>query len=238
MPSFLVFDTETTGLPLKDPHTRGRFFYQPWMIHKYDGARLVQIAWSRIDEHGRVLSRTVHLVRPDGFHIPAESTRIHRISHEQAACHGHCIADVLVDLNADVSLSDMLVAHNITFDRLIVLSEAYRLKKAQTSNTAVCAHVEQLIHNLRTKPRYDTMIEGQRQLGLSKWPRLIELHSLLHPRARLDAGRMHDAMQDTLVAKKCFLKLCLQPRARAARLASLRPRSSIRKPQYYTVSSF
>ena len=64
----LIYDTETTGLP------------RDWNAPISDSdnwPRLVQLAWQLHDETGKLLSRGNMVVKPDGFTIPFNSTKIH-----------------------------------------------------------------------------------------------------------------------------------------------------------------
>ena len=60
---YLIFDTETTGLPRswKAPITD----VENW-------PRCVQIAWQLYDEMGALIEQKDFLIRPDGFDIPFE----------------------------------------------------------------------------------------------------------------------------------------------------------------------
>ena len=72
----LIYDTETTGLP------------RDWNAPITDGdnwPRLVQLAWQLHDETGKLLSRGNHVVCPDGFTIPFNSTKIHGKLHPMVA---------------------------------------------------------------------------------------------------------------------------------------------------------
>ena len=71
---YLIFDTETTGLP-KDynaPHTN----LDNW-------PRLVQIAWQLHDNHGKLINAQNLIVKPEGFTIPFNAEKIHGISTEK-----------------------------------------------------------------------------------------------------------------------------------------------------------
>src|SRR5665648_554880 len=75
--SYLIFDTETTGLPTdwKSP------------ISDLDNwPRLVQIAWTHCDTAGNILSESDYIVKPQGFIIPDDATKIHGISSVKNPC--------------------------------------------------------------------------------------------------------------------------------------------------------
>ena len=76
---YLVFDTETTGLP------------KSWNAPVTDTdnwPRCVQIAWQLHDEMGNLLEHDNFLMRPEGFNIPYDSERIHGISTNLAMEQG------------------------------------------------------------------------------------------------------------------------------------------------------
>lgn len=107
----LFYDTETTGLPLfNEPSEDPR---QP---------HLVQLAAAMVDVDSRktVASMDV-IVKPEGYEIPAEVSKIHGITTEHAAevgvPEGMAVA-MLLDLWA--SGKRIRVAHNEEFDARIV----------------------------------------------------------------------------------------------------------------------
>src|SRR6056300_1288070 len=68
---FLIFDTETTGLPKS---------YKAPLSDSANWPRVVQLAWQLHDASGAVVEHYDYLVKPEGFTIPFESERIHGIS--------------------------------------------------------------------------------------------------------------------------------------------------------------
>ncbi|KAG1649533.1 DNA polymerase III subunit alpha [Nymphon striatum] len=83
---YLIFDTETTGLPKswKAPYTDT----DNW-------PRCIQIAWQLHDEMGNVVEHQDYLVQPEGFNIPYDAEKIHGISTELAEQKGVPLAEVL-----------------------------------------------------------------------------------------------------------------------------------------------
>ncbi len=72
---FLIFDTETTGLPKRDNAPISEVDNWP---------RVVQIAWQMHDETGDLLEHHNVLIKPDGFEIPYSAEKVHGISTEKA----------------------------------------------------------------------------------------------------------------------------------------------------------
>ena len=69
---YLIFDTETTGLPKKD---------QAPISDVDNWPRVVQIAWQFHDESGKLLENHNLLIKPDGFEIPYSAEKVHGISN-------------------------------------------------------------------------------------------------------------------------------------------------------------
>ncbi|MDD3458583.1 MAG: hypothetical protein PHO74_03830 [Weeksellaceae bacterium] len=58
---FLIYDTETTGLPKN-------FNAPPTDTDNWP--RMVQIAWQLHDSTGKLINKNNYIVHPDGFDIP------------------------------------------------------------------------------------------------------------------------------------------------------------------------
>ena len=186
---FLFFDCETTGLP------RVRFF-SPEVAEEWP--RLVQIAWARYDRKGRPEGAQCHIVRPDGFTIPADATRIHGISDAHARKVGRDLADVLDEFLAEVGRpGTTLVAHNFDYDRGVLGSELVRTRKSL---------------GFLDLPGICTMKETTALCGLPrpgggcgcKWPTLEELHRYCFGRSYEGA---HDAANDIDACARSYFKL-------------------------------
>ena len=97
-------------------------------IHEF---HIVQIGWTvgGIDQdEPRVVQR---LIKPEGFHISADATQKHNISHEAAMNNGEPLHKVLKELLADVraccvTSKGRLAAHHLAFDAGIVAHELIR----------------------------------------------------------------------------------------------------------------
>lgn len=115
----LFFDTETTGLPI-DRRV-------PALQNEVNWPQLVSLSWSLWS--GDSVKRASHIIRPQGWTIPAESTRIHGITQEIAE-QGTPLAKVLMEFRDDVMRCDRIVAHNMEFDKNVVFHAfAWHLKK-------------------------------------------------------------------------------------------------------------
>src|SRR5690554_8129832 len=76
---YLIFDTETTGLPKR---------WDAPVSDSDNWPRCIQIAWQLHDEMGKLVKHRDYLIKPDGFNIPYESEQIHGISTDLATENG------------------------------------------------------------------------------------------------------------------------------------------------------
>ena len=117
---YLIFDTETTGLP------------QNWNAPLSDSdnwPRCVQIAWQLHATDGRMVSHNDFIITPDGFDIPFESEKVHGISTALANRDGTEIKTVVESFLAVVEKANYLVGHNLRFDLNVMGAELLRLGK-------------------------------------------------------------------------------------------------------------
>jgi DNA polymerase III epsilon subunit-like protein len=186
---FLFFDCETTGLP------RIRYF-SPEVAEEWP--HLVQLAWARYDGQGRPGPVQSHIVRPEGFTIPADSTRIHGISDAQARKVGRELSAVLDEfLEAAYAPRTALVAHNFDYDRGVIGSELVRTRKP-------LGFLE--LPGICTMKETTELCALPRPGGGSghKWPTLDELHHYCFGYSYEGA---HDAANDIGACARAYFKL-------------------------------
>src|SRR5690606_21643678 len=184
---FLIFDTETTGLP-RD--------YNAPVSDSDNWPRMVQLAWQLHDDTGKLLSAKNYIVKPEGFDIPIAVANVHGITTERALKDGKELRFVLEEFLKDVAQTTYNVGHNVEFDINIVGAELYRLA---------------ITNNLAEKKLLDTMkssidfcaIPGGRGGGY-KFPTLTDLHTKLFNKGFGDA---HDAAYDVDATARCFFEL-------------------------------
>ena len=184
---YLIFDTETTGLPKK------------WNVPISDSEnwpRCVQLAWQLHDNNGKLISSQSSIIKPDGFDIPFESEKVHGISTVLANKIGENLNDVLEIFNSDLSKSKYIVGHNLKFDTNIVGAEFFRLKIDNSLNE------KNILDTCTEKTANLCKIQGGR--GKFKFPTLIELYKYLF---NDDFQQAHNASADVEATSRAFFEL-------------------------------
>ena len=185
---YLIFDTETTGLPKN---------WNSPISDTDNWPRCIQIAWQLHDEMGELIEHQDYLIKPEGFNIPYDAEQIHGISTQLADQKGISLAEVLELFNESLSRTKFVVGQNVKFDLNIMGCEFHRLGLATelsklpvldtcTENTALLC-----------------MIPGGRG-GKFKLPTLTELHQKLFNAPFSEA---HNATADVEATTRCFLEL-------------------------------
>ena len=117
---YLFFDTETSGLP--------RFRRAPaWMLPNWP--RAVQLGWVLTDDQGQEVQAKCLTIRPSGFHFAADAVARHGITEAEAFETGSHLHEVLDLFSDDLQRADVLIAHNIQFDRKVMQAEFLREKR-------------------------------------------------------------------------------------------------------------
>lgn len=185
---YLIFDTETTGLPKR---------WDAPITDTNNWPRCIQIAWQLHDDMGKLVEHQDYLVKPDGFNIPYDAERIHGISTELAAENGISLAEVLEKFNVALGKAKFIVGQNLGFDLNIMGCEFHRLGlESQMSKMPVLDTCTEVTASLLKLP-------GGRG-GRFKLPTLTELHSFLFNKA---FGEAHNATADVEATTRCFLEL-------------------------------
>ncbi|MCF6213062.1 MAG: DNA polymerase III subunit alpha [Flavobacteriaceae bacterium] len=185
---YLIFDTETTGLPKK---------WNAPITDTNNWPRCVQIAWQLHDEKGNCIEHRDFLIIPEGYNIPYDAEQIHGISTQLAQERGLPLNEVLAIFNQDLLKTKFVVGQNLGFDKNIMGCEYYR------------AGIETSLNKL---PVLDTCTEHTAKLcqlpggrgGKFKLPTLTELHKELFGEPFAEA---HNATADVEATARCFFEL-------------------------------
>lgn len=184
---FLIFDTETTGLP--------QSFNAP--LTDFDNwPRMVQISWQLHDALGQLIENKDYIIKPEGYDIPYKAYQIHGITTEKATKEGHDLATVLKEFDEALKKTKIVAGHNVEFDYSIVGSEFLR---------------KGIKDELKSKPCIDTMRYGTNvcQLpggrgGNFKPPKLTELYQKLYG-SKFDEA--HNSAADVNATAQVFFEM-------------------------------
>lgn len=204
----LVFDTETTGLlPTKNHQTRT---YPP--VEDYP--HILQLCFVVYHVPTQTVEETYneYIRVDDAVTISPVITDITGITRELCCTRGVAVADALAAFYRAYQRCGVLVAHNIRFDKEVLMAEMEREHDAMVARG--CDVPTTLFHYLYMRMNrvesVCTMLQGVRVpdpatgAAVSKWPKLAELHQRLF--GTVPQG-LHDARVDVMACLRCYLEM-------------------------------
>ena len=188
----IVFDTETTGLP------EGR---NTSILETEKWPYIVQISWILYDMDKQIVVSIQDHIIDCGVPIPDDSIRVHGITQKRSERKGIPVVDAMNQFDNDLQQADLVVAHNLSFDKRVYMVEAIRHHRKQY-----------FTRNGVRKPEFCTMkntkdickIERNNSKGeiYYKYPSLSELHEHLFG---FNPKGTHDSMADVLICFRCYI---------------------------------
>lgn len=179
----LFFDTETTGLPnFKNPEK--------------DTPRLVQLG-AILTENDGTIRRTLGVIfRSENYTISKEASDIHGITDEVSASYGMARSPEFFWMLSDMfHNADEIVAHNYSFDKIIINGEFLLAGMGRLDDTkSFCTML---------KSTNGCAIPG-RFKGKYKWPKLSEAYKILCNKELVGA---HDALTDVRATMELYFAL-------------------------------
>lgn len=187
----LVFDTETTGLPVNNPS-----IYQTsaW-------PHVIQLSYILYDtDKNKIIASQDNIVNiPKCVDISQESIDVHGITRKDTDRRGYEMKGLLETFQTCLENSDFIVAHNIQFDKKILMVEGIRNK---------------IKLNFDKPQEYCTMKNGSHICKIErvnnrgekyfKYPKLAELHKTIFD---TEPNNLHNAFVDILICLRCFHKM-------------------------------
>ena len=192
MTTVIVFDTETTGLPSK---------YNAKVTEPGVWPYIVQFSWIVYDiETMDMVKKEDYIIKLKNMSIPPQSTKIHGITNEIMNEKGVDLVQVLAKFYEDLYKADICVAHNMKFDKSMIMVESVRYN----INTDIWDN----------KIEFCTMLYGDGITNLTrlnyqnktvpKHPKLIELYEKLFNER---PSNLHNSLMDVLVCFRCYYKM-------------------------------
>jgi DNA polymerase III epsilon subunit-like protein len=196
---YLVFDTETTGLPVERNARPEDYDNWPYVV---------QIAWYLFDDEWKLIEDKEYILKQD-IKIPADATSIHGIDNNTMLKKGVDPKFVYSQFIEVLGRAKFLIAHNIAFDKPIMECELLR---------------NGFDNKLRNVDTICTMKKGinfcklEGYYGDYKYPKLIELFQKCFypdaPSVSIACAIKDDSSYseskvgiDVTMTAKCFFKL-------------------------------
>jgi DNA polymerase III epsilon subunit-like protein len=232
----MVFDFETTGLPKNawtdyslTPTNDMRTGHFIPASNEADFPHAVQLSYILYDTEKNTAKIFDEVIRlPEGITISPESQAIHHISLEKTQGktrrvlnrntkhyrkqYNLTMDEIIRKFMPDFRKADIVVSHNIQFDRNILLVEMDRLRQTRPIFNS---YIQEIYTN---KKMYCTAKNGAfvckiaalNRLGKPyyKMPKLTVLYvTLFGKEDQLDESKLHNALYDVVICLRCFIKM-------------------------------
>ena len=187
---YIFFDTECNGLPRNKNLSISATSNWP---------RMIQLAWLVTDEQGSILKSQSHIIYPQGFIITDEVEELTGITTSRAKSEGNNLRTVLNEFMDDLVDAELVIGHNIDFDKHVLGCELYREGldyDALFNKESVCT--------MQRSTNFCAIPNPNSYYGGYKWPKLEELYQKLFNTTLSNA---HDALSDVEATRKCYFEL-------------------------------
>lgn len=184
----LIFDTETTGLPLwRDPSDHP------------DQPHVVDLACDLCADDGSVIESYDAIINNPGVVIPDEVTELHGISTAYAQAVGVAPAVALDRFFDMVGRAETIAGHNVSFDIRMMRIMAAKVRGAKWDN-----ELPTFCTMRRSTEHCRILSEKSRNSEDFKWPKLAEAMKHFFGEDHADA---HRARPDTDAARRIYFHL-------------------------------
>jgi DNA polymerase III epsilon subunit-like protein len=199
----LFIDSETNGLPTSKyaPYTEPNMW-----------PHIIQLSWQIIDsDTWTTLHEEDVFVKPRAT-WSLEAERIHQIPEAIAARFGKEPLEVLTRFQEDLNKCDVVIGHNLSFDKTAILAEVQRLYEAGKSERATTfwkKGIKEICTMVLTKQFCNVKFKDSTDL---KFPRLAELYSkLFNKEYDISGADLHNAKHDVACLVLCVKTMSRMP---------------------------
>jgi len=191
----LVFDTETTGLPEQNVS----------ILNTNKWPYIVQLSFIYYDsENNNIIEYYDTIIKlPEKITIPEECIKIHSITNEKMREKGINIERALKKFNDTLKDCDIVVGHNISFDKRMIMVECIRNKISQY-----------FTRGQNKKPEFCTMKNSKNICKIKmvnfkgeeyfKSPKLSELYTFIF---KEEPRNLHNSFVDVLLCLRCYFAI-------------------------------
>lgn len=205
---FLVFDTETTGLPKSK-------YINPTTLDSWP--HIVQFSYLVYDYplNEIIESKDFIIKMPENILIPEESTKIHGITNNLSNEKGTLLTVVLNEFFNSLKKVDKLIGHNIKFDINMIKIELLRIINDKSYLPEETMHYKKYLYlignfdNITCTLKDSILFCNIQSIDKNgkiylKYPKLFELYEKLFNEI---PNNLHNSFNDILVTLRCFMKL-------------------------------
>lgn len=196
----LIFDTETNGLP--DGYNTSIFETDKWPY-------ILQLSYILYDiENNKLIELNDFIINSKGK-VTEESFKINGISEKICKRKGVDINTALYYFNNALQKCDLVIAHNLSFDKRVYMVECIRngipqyFSKRDINNVKICKKEYCTMKNTISLCKIEKINKNGHKYY--KYPKLIELYIKLFNHN--DVKNLHDSMADILVCFRCYYYL-------------------------------
>jgi len=187
----LFFDTETTGLP-------------NWKNPEVNTPRMVQLGLILTEDDGRIRRTLGVIFKSEDYSIPKEVSDIHGITDDIANTYGVRRSDEFFWQLSDLfHNADTIVAHNYSFDKIIINGEFVRAGLGVINDNKSFCTKENSIDVCKI-PFASSFTYGRKDIKKYKWPKLSEVYKFLFNEEIIGA---HDALTDVRATMRVYFEL-------------------------------
>ena len=187
----LILDTETTGLP--EGKNISLYNTQKWPY-------VIQLSYIIFDtEENEVVHTFDSVIKlDDSVEISEKSISMHGVTRERSQTEGAIMKGALEELNDNLKTIDLIVGHNISFDKQIMIVENIR------NNVFSLFPKKRLFCTMKEyKENCDIKKERPDGTRYAKYPTLCELYEKLFG---TKPDNLHNSYVDVLVCARCYIQ--------------------------------
>lgn len=208
MKKLLIIDTETNGLPIN---------YTEPFTNTDHWPRIIELSWELCWENGETIEKACDLIYPDGtWRFPTgDFWKEHGFTEAESLLNGIPIADALMKLGIAMNCADVMICHNLSYDKPIIECEFFRsnmFPKAIRRQLVEAGISQQLFARLRpedvklqkecTKLLSTPILKLPGFRGDYAWPKLEVAYEYMFGEKMSGA---HHASSDVEATKKVYL---------------------------------
>ena len=195
----LVFDTETSGLPERNASI---YDHNKWPY-------IIQLSYILYDlSNNNAIIKDNYIKLSPTIPIDPSSLEIHGLNHDLLNNNGINIIPALREFNEYLDKCDIIIGHNISFDKRLIFVECLRNKIEQkftkfVNNQKICKPEFCTMKN--TKEYCNIIKLSKNNIPFIKSPSLIEVYNILFLNEP-NPNNLHNSLVDILCTLRCYLK--------------------------------